>query len=144
MTWLLILSSYLLAALVVAVGARHLRRGAIAIGVTPFLLHLGAVLWRAADGLNPGTVEGVEWVPALGLSVSFRFDALTMLLPGLVAVAGALIVMYSAQYFGVGAKLARFVALLALFTGGMAGIVAADDLFGLFVFWRSPLPPPTC
>jgi multicomponent Na+:H+ antiporter subunit A len=53
-----------------------------------------------------------------------------------VAGAGLVIAGYSLAYFADRAKRAKFLALMALFSGGMAGIVASDDLLGLFLFWE--------
>lgn len=136
MLWTLILAAYFIAAALLGLAGTRLARSTVAVAVAPFLLHGFAVVATAGDATSGPVFERIEWVPTLGLGLGFRLDGLTLLLSALVAGIGALIVFYSWRYFGNGPKLNRFLALLALFTGGMAGIVISDDLFGLFVFWE--------
>ncbi|MFI6814158.1 Na+/H+ antiporter subunit A [Nonomuraea sp. NPDC050328] len=78
-----------------------------------------------------------DWAPALGLSLSFRADALTLLLMYLVTGVGALVLIYSARYLDADDRGAgRFGAFLVAFAGAMYGLVAADDLLLLYVFWE--------
>lgn len=136
MNLILVLIAYFVAAAILGLGATQLRRSALTIALIPFLVH-GAVIVGSATGVRTGPeFERLQWVPALGLNLDFRLDGVTLLLSALVASIGGLIVVYSFFYFGAGGRLTRFLALMTLFTGGMAGIVVSDDLFGLFVFWE--------
>ena len=94
-----------------------------------------AQLGRVASG---GAVqETTPWVPALDLTVTLRLDALSLALAALVAGVGALVLLYCARYVerddeGVG----RFAGHLTAFAGSMLGLVLADDLLLLYVFWE--------
>nr|WP_240896727.1 Na+/H+ antiporter subunit A [Kineococcus vitellinus] len=91
----------------------------------------GAVL----DGRGP--VEVVPWVPSLGAELAFRLDVLSWVLTLLVGGVGALVLLYCGSYFhrrDPGS--ARFAAVLVAFTGAMTGLVLADDLVQLYVFWE--------
>ncbi|MFG1946774.1 Na+/H+ antiporter subunit A [Nonomuraea sp. NPDC048826] len=77
------------------------------------------------------------WAPALGLTLSFRADELGLLMMALVTGVGALVMVYSARYFGSGdAGLGRYGAVMTGFAGAMLGLVTADDLLLLYVFWE--------
>jgi multicomponent Na+:H+ antiporter subunit A len=90
----------------------------------------GAVL----DGETP-TVD-VQWIPQLALSISLRLDGFGLLMGMLVSGIGVLVLLYSMAYFGRRDDLGRLAGLLVAFAGAMLGIVWADGLLTLFVFWE--------
>ncbi|MGV3713962.1 Na+/H+ antiporter subunit A [Pseudolysinimonas sp.] len=92
----------------------------------------------------PGILDGrlltefLPWVPQLGLALSFRMDALALLLVLVVTGVGALVFVYCAAYFRHGdSGVPRFVGILLAFAGSMYGLVTADDVYLLFVFWEA-------
>lgn len=76
------------------------------------------------------------WVPGLGIDWAFRVDGLSNLLVLLVAGVGTLVVLHAGAYLRGHPRLGRFHAFLFVFMGAMLGVVTADDLFLLFVFWE--------
>ncbi|BDZ41618.1 monovalent cation/H+ antiporter subunit A [Paraoerskovia sediminicola] len=81
--------------------------------------------------------ESVAWVPSLGLELAFRLDTLSWFMLLLVGGVGALVLVYCSAYFSrTAAGLRRFGAVLTAFAGTMVGLVTADDLLLLFVFWE--------
>ncbi len=129
------IAAYFVVAAVLWLAGPRLRRGATVLVAIPYVAQLALVLWFFA-GDQPDSTERIEWIPSLGVEIGLSVDALTMLLTAIVAGIGLLIVVYSDAYFGDDAKRIRFLALLAIFTGGMAGIVVSNELLGLFVFWE--------
>ena len=87
-------------------------------------------------GVDAARVERWTWVPELGLSLSLRLDGFAVLMVLLVSVIGALVLAYSAAYFDHDATYVRFAGLFVAFAGAMTGLVAAADLFTMFVFWE--------
>ncbi|BDZ55259.1 Na+/H+ antiporter subunit A [Agromyces marinus] len=82
--------------------------------------------------------ERVEWIPTLGIALSFRLDALSLLLALIVTGVGALVLLYCTWYFRDDEpSLDRFAALLLAFAGVMLGLVASDDVFVMFTFWEA-------
>ena len=79
----------------------------------------------------------VDWVPTLGLSFGFRMDGLAWLFALLILGIGALVVLYAAYYLHDDDPPARFFQFLLLFMGAMLGIVLADNLVLLVVFWEA-------
>ena len=84
---------------------------------------------------GPFTVS-TTWAPALNLSLSFRFDGLSMLFAILIAAVGTLIVLYAAKYLEHHPQRGRFAVVLFAFMGAMLGLVLSDNLIALFVFWE--------
>jgi multicomponent Na+:H+ antiporter subunit A len=132
---LTIVAYFVAAALLGLVGARF-RSAALALAVLPFVGQLVFVAMQVDRGVDPSGFESMSWIPSLGVSLAFRVDAFSLLLTAMVATIGLLIVVYSSRYLRDPARQARFLALMVLFSGGMAGLVASDDLFGLFLFWE--------
>jgi multicomponent K+:H+ antiporter subunit A len=94
-----------------------------------WLLHLGV----GGAGL---LVESVPWVPALGLSLSFRLDGFSFLFALLILGIGLLVVVYAAYYLGDDEPKARFHGFLLLFMGAMLGVVLSENLLLMVVFWE--------
>ena len=104
------------------------------------LAPLAVVAWAAtrAPAVLDGTpiVEDWRWVPDLGLELGFRLDGFALLMVTLVAGIGCLIFLYSRWYFSDGPGLGRLAGTLVGFAGAMLGVVVADNLLVLFVFWE--------
>ncbi|GAA3703848.1 Na+/H+ antiporter subunit A [Zhihengliuella alba] len=79
----------------------------------------------------------VQWVPSLRLELAFRLDALAAVLCLLILGIGALVLFYCARYFkSDDPDIGPFGAQLTAFAGAMFGLVLADDLILLFIFWE--------
>ncbi|MEZ5626550.1 MAG: hydrogen gas-evolving membrane-bound hydrogenase subunit E [Rhodocyclaceae bacterium] len=76
------------------------------------------------------------WVPALGIELSFRLDGLSLLFALLISGIGTLIVLYAGAYLSDHHHLGRFYAYLLGFMAAMLGLVLADDLIAMFLFWE--------
>jgi len=126
-----------LAALVLA-GVRNNRPGLAA-----WLAGLAALAGCAGLAmLAPAVFAGevirwsVEWLPALGLRLGFRMDGLAWMFALLVLGIGSLVVLYAAYYLDRKDPPARFFMFFMLFMGAMLGVVLADNLILLVVFWE--------
>jgi multicomponent Na+:H+ antiporter subunit A len=99
---------------------------------------LSAVPIVRALPFEPGTavVESFTWFPGLAVALSFRLDGLSATFGVLITGIGALILVYAGGYFGDDRRLGRLLATLLVFLGAMLGLVLADDLITLFVFWE--------
>ena len=79
--------------------------------------------------------ESFEWIPALGVDLTLRMGLVQWVLAMIVTWVGALVLLYSRWYFE-GLTTARSAAVLTLFAGTMLGLVTADNLVVLFIFWE--------
>jgi multicomponent Na+:H+ antiporter subunit A len=90
----------------------------------------------------PATASGnvfslsYDWAPTLGIRFSFLLDGLSLLFAILISGVGVLVVIYSAVYLAGHPHLGRFYAYILMFMGSMLGLVLADNLITLFVFWE--------
>jgi multicomponent K+:H+ antiporter subunit A len=110
---------------------------------TAWLAGLVALLATALALSQAGAVLGgqvlrwsVDWVPALGLSLGLRMDGLAWLFVLLICGIGSLVVLYAAWYLDPADPARRFFVFLLLFMGAMLGVVLADNLILLVVFWE--------
>lgn len=96
------------------------------------------IVWLINAASRPGDVitETVTWVPEIGLTIGFRLDGLGTLMSVLIGGIGVLVFLYAWRYFGARQGLGRFASFLVIFTASMFGIVVADNLLLLFVFWE--------
>lgn len=113
---------------------------------------LGSLVWVALNwpGLGPGAgsapprpaqVIDAQWVPALSMNITLRFDALAAIMSMLVLGIGALVLFYCADYFAhhdghAEKRLPSFAAELVAFSGAMFGLVVSDNMLMLYVFWE--------
>ena len=79
----------------------------------------------------------IPWIPDLQLELAFRMDALAWLMSLLVLGVGTLVLAYCARYFkSDDGGLGGFGSQLLAFAGVMFGLVTADNLLLLYVFWE--------
>jgi multicomponent K+:H+ antiporter subunit A len=105
--------------------------GAVALAATALVL-------AAAPAVFGGEVLrfSVAWLPALGLDFGLRLDGLAWLFALLIVGIGALVVLYAAWYLDPADPAPRFFTFLLLFMGAMLGVVLADNLILLVLFWE--------
>ena len=76
------------------------------------------------------------WVPSLGVNFDFHLDGLSLLFSLLITGVGSLVFLYAAPYLKGHRYLDRFYAYLSLFMAAMLGVVLADNVLLLFIFWE--------
>jgi len=91
---------------------------------------------RLGNGSLPETAE-VMWVAALDLGFVFRAGPFALLMTTIVSGIGALVFVYATGYFAPGAPAGvRFPVSLLAFSCSMLGLVLADSVWTLFIFWE--------
>ncbi len=111
-------------------------RIAMAAGLVPLGLFglLACLLPRVAAG---GVFRcGLEWIPSLGVGLAFSVDGLSLLFGLVICCVGFFVALYAAAYLGDHPQAGRFYVFLLGFLLAMLGLVFADDLLALFVFWE--------
>ncbi|MBC5784783.1 monovalent cation/H+ antiporter subunit A [Ramlibacter sp. USB13] len=104
------------------------------------LVTLASLMLLAA--LAPAVFEGrtlllhLDWVPDIGLNIGFRLDGLALMFALLITGIGVLVILYAAYYLGEKDPPGKLFAQLMLFMAGMLGVVLADNLLMLVVFWE--------
>lgn len=106
----------------------------------PALLSAAAFLWfvgHVGEVSSIGAVAHVwPWVPSLGVSFAFLIDGLGLVFALLVSGIGTLVMLYTAEYFRSHVQRNRLLFILLLFEVSMLGLVLADDVLTLFLFWE--------
>ncbi|MGO4679669.1 Na+/H+ antiporter subunit A [Microbacterium sp. 2MCAF23] len=131
-------ASLLLPLLVSWIGARAFAVAALVPAAA--FVHLIALTPQVLAGSDDSALiprESIDWIPQLGLSLSFRLDELSWLLALIVTGVGALVLLYCRWYFrGSKEGIGQFAAVLLAFAGAMYGLVTTDDLVLLVMFWE--------
>lgn len=127
----------LLGAVLPPLAARYGRTPAAWSAASVTATALALSLWHTPAVLNGGELHSYhEWIPAIGLALAFRLDGLALLFVLLITGIGILVFLYAYYYLPKSDGLGRFFALLLLFQGAMLGIVLADNLLLLLLFWE--------
>ncbi len=127
------------AALALGVVAARSRLGRSSFAVGAFG-PLSLLVWLITNGRSIADGiphrETIGWVPSLDLVLDLRVDAYALVFLYVIAVAGICILLYAARYFGSDPKVGTFAGTMVLFGGAMVGLVAADHLLAMFLFWE--------
>lgn len=107
--------------------------GAIAVSLSSFIL-----LLMQAKQVFQGSVisQSWEWLPQVGIDLSFRLDALGLIFALLITGIGTLIYIYAYYYLSPKNSLSKLYSLLMLFMAAMLGISLSNNLILLLVFWE--------
>jgi multicomponent K+:H+ antiporter subunit A len=132
----IVLLPLLCAALPWLASASQRRRAALLAAVAPALaLALLLSYWPQARS-GEVLLGGASWMPALGVNLSFMLDGLGFMFALLVLAIGLLVILYAHYYLGPEDDPRRFFSLLLVFMGSMLGVVLADNLLLLVLFWE--------
>ena len=98
---------------------------------------LAAALWAVAGLNGPAPSLSLDWIPELGIRFDLAADGLGSLFLVLVLGIGSLILYYAQGYFkGQPQQATKLYGLLLFFMFSMVGVVLADNVIVLFVFWE--------
>lgn len=81
-------------------------------------------------------IETYSWVPTFGINLSFRADGLSVLFAMIISGVGTFIVIYAGGYLKGHPFIGRFYLFILAFMTAMLGVVTANDIISLFVFWE--------
>jgi NADH:ubiquinone oxidoreductase subunit 5 (subunit L)/multisubunit Na+/H+ antiporter MnhA subunit len=90
--------------------------------------------WPAVEGAA-AFVHTFAEVPGLPLSLAIRADRLGIFFAALITLVGAAVAQYARYYFK-GESVRRFWFLFMIFQSSMLGLVLAESLLLLFIFWE--------
>lgn len=100
------------------------------------LLPLGIFLLIGASYKPPESLLYWPWIPSLGIDFALRLDGLSVLFASLISGVGFLVQLYAIAYMKPYKGRGAFHLYLTLFMLAMLGLVLADNLLLLFVFWE--------
>ncbi|MEM9611636.1 MAG: hydrogen gas-evolving membrane-bound hydrogenase subunit E [Actinomycetota bacterium] len=129
----LLLLHLVLCAVLAAIGSRLGTRSLLVASLAPAASAVWAVSRLGAD--EPSAASWT-WVAGLDLELAFRVGPLAALMTLLVSGIGALVFIYAYGYFSPGAAVGPFATSLLSFSTAMLGLVWADSVWALFIFWE--------
>ena len=91
------------------------------------------------NGIPKQAIESsIRWIvlPAVTIEFGILVNGLTLLMLLVVTGVGSLIFFYSQEYMEGDGSYSRYFAALSLFAFSMLGIVLANNLIGIFIFWE--------
>jgi multicomponent Na+:H+ antiporter subunit A len=98
------------------------------------LLYFASFIQRIEDGEI--ITESYEWVPSLGVNLTFRLDGLSLLFALIITGMGTLVFLYAGGYLKNHPQLGRFYTYILVFMASMLGLVLSDNIISVFVFWE--------
>ncbi len=115
------------------------RRGSAAAAVSvaaAAIVALGSLVLAFGGGRIPAA--SFEWLRfgSFAVSIGIKFDDLAALMLTIVGVVGLCVHVFSLGYMHDDAARARYFGGLSIFMFSMIGIVLADNLFMMFIFWE--------
>lgn len=126
------------AALFLPLAARAGRSAAVVTAALATLAVLAGLALAAPQILSGGvSASRMDWLPGLGLDLSFRLDGLGLLFALLISGIGLCVIVYAHGYMPGDDRLGRFMALVLCFQTAMLGIVLSGNILLLLVFWEA-------
>jgi multicomponent Na+:H+ antiporter subunit A len=115
-----------------------LRRQPVIAACVGLVVLAGTAFAVASQGIGTTSAprKTIEWLPLLGFNFAFHVDGFAVVMALLVSVLGFAVLAYAVAYFEHDATFTRFVGLFMAFAGSMIGLVLAEDLFTMFIFWE--------
>jgi NADH-quinone oxidoreductase subunit L len=114
------------------------RRGALASAVSVLasaIVALGALSLALGGARFTGSMEWFRF-GSFAISIGFKFDDLAALMLCIVGIVGLCVHVFSLGYMHDDAARSRYFGGLSIFMFSMIGIVLADNLFMMFIFWE--------
>lgn len=130
---LLVLLTALLAPTVHRLAGDHVGRVLALVPAGLFFYFLSQVPLLDDGGV---LLQSIRWIPTLEVDLAFRLDGLSLMFALLVTGLGALIALYAGSYLHGDPLRGRFLLYFFLFQTAMLGLVLADNLIAIFVFWE--------
>src|SRR5690606_28234721 len=121
-----------------AIAAVNARWAGWALSILPAALFAFLVAHIPVIAQQGVLVSFHDWIPSLGIALSFRLDGFSLLFAMMITGIGTLVVIYAGSYFAdkPASETGRFLTLIMIFMTAMLGTVLADDLIVMFVFWE--------
>lgn len=133
---LAVLVIYLAALITPWLFVQHQHRTAYLMAIVPAAL----TIWFAGHipmiAAGEVLIHEFAWIPGLDISFTMVLDGLSLMFALLICGIGTFIVLYAGAYLKGHEDQNRFLLVLLSFMGSMLGLVLADNLITLFVFWE--------
>ncbi len=133
---LIVLSGFILGMLFPVFGKYLKQKASIILTALPLSLFIYFLMQIPAVSTNEKLLFEYQWVPSLGINIGFNLDGLSLLFALLITGIGTLVYFYTSSYLKGHQYLDRFYGYLSVFMASMLGLVFADNVITLFIFWE--------
>ena len=108
------------------------------LALLPFGSFVYLISWLPHIAAGNVVKESTTWVSMamFHVDLAFYLDGLSLMFGLIITGIGTFIVLYGSGYLAGDANLPRFYCAVLLFMGSMLGVVLADNLISIFVFWE--------
>lgn len=106
------------------------------LALLPLSLMLYFVSFTSQIAAGQVITVSYPWIPSYGVNLSFLVDSLSLIFALLISGIGTLVVVYAGGYLAGHQYLGRFYTYILMFMASMIGLVLADNIITLFVFWE--------
>ena len=136
----MMLASLIALALLAAASPFLARMPGRTLGIVAFAVPFALGCWFATEmGVIASGAEIVEryaFAPQLDANIVLRLDGLAYCFTLLILFVGSFVMLYAGSYMAAKPRRGQFFATLVAFTTAMLGLVLADNLILLFIFWE--------
>ncbi|MEO1718048.1 MAG: hydrogen gas-evolving membrane-bound hydrogenase subunit E [Planctomycetota bacterium] len=112
------------------------RFGSLVVAAVPLALGVWFATSSTEALASSGFLESWNWLPDLGLNLAFKVDGLSLTFALLICFIGAGVLLYTTSYLAQNPRLGYFMSILTGFMAAMLGLILADNVILLFVFWE--------
>jgi multicomponent Na+:H+ antiporter subunit A len=114
---------------------RHARAAPLLLSLLVFILFIYLCTWTGSLREAP-RVRSYAWVPSVDIHLSFLIDGLSLLFGLLITGIGGFVFIFARDYMHQGPHVVRLYAFMLLFMSAMLGLVFADNIIALYLFWE--------
>jgi len=133
---LAVLSGFILALCMPFLGKYLKGKLSVWVSALPILLFVYFLGYIPEVSQGKGLMFSYSWIPSYGINLDFNLDGLALLFILLITGIGSLVFLYTSAYLKAHEYLDRFYGFLSMFMASMLGLVLADNIISLFVFWE--------
>lgn len=106
------------------------------LGIVPASIFLFLLTFVETVSSGISVQASLDWIPSYNINLTFFIDGLSLTFGLLISGIGTVIVVYSGNYLDGHVHQGRFFSYMLMFMGSMLGLVLADNMMVLFIFWE--------
>lgn len=131
-----VISGFLVACLVPAIFKISKKAAGMIISLLPLSLFIYYAGFLPEVMAGKTVYETIEWIPFLGINLSFLIDGLNLTFALIISGIGFAVFLYASEYLKHSPKIVPFYVYISIFMASMLGVVTCDNALALFVFWE--------
>ena len=131
-----VMSGFIVAALLLIVGKYMRGKLSMALAILPAVIFIYLLSLHSEVAVTKTLLYHYIWIPSIEVNLDFRLDGLSLLFCLMISGIGTLVFIYASGYLKGNPHINRFFAYLCIFMASMLGLVLADNIILLFIFWE--------